>query len=509
MRTNWKRVVICLLALLMALSTVACGTGGTTGTTGSGEPGETLDNTDREPVTITFGGWGDYFLLVEQCEAFMKKYPWITVEVVKPVGQDWYTQDLIQLAAIGEMPDVFNITDLPSAMQNEWCLDITDYFRDDPESATYPEWMLPYCESNGRLYTLISTLYVDLVEVNTDILDENNITIPKYDWTVDEWASILRNTSVKGETLGTGDMYRYLQWLPAQMGNPDIAYYCYNTATGKFEFGDEFIETVNILRELINDEVAIYNTMDRVVGITTDGVDAAQQEAIEAARFDYMQSNYGSTDNFWVKGLLAMETGSSWALNWDTFNANIYTGFDWDIYPFPVKNEGDASRVCMLNEFLAVSATTEHPYESYLLMKYMSYDLDGFEAKVNFMSSYDKKVYMEKYDGLYSPTSYATTLFIYQMPPSTDERAIELYERINPNMDKEGLKWLFSNMNNGGFLNGVRVIPGHDEIIKIICDTVQHEVVLGNKTAADIAKDLEDRCNQILLDKRIEYGLNG
>lgn len=508
MTIHWKRVLACLLAFALALGTVACGDSQTVEPSGSAQVDENIDYEDHEPVTITFGGWGDYFLLCEQVEKFEEKYPWITVEVIKPVGQDWYTQDLIQLAAIGEMPDVFNIMDLPSAMQNEWCLDITDYFYDDPESASYPEWMLPYCESDGRLYTLISTLYVDLIEVNTDILDENNIDIPDYDWTISEWANILRETSVKGETIGTGDLYLYLKWLPAQMGNPNIGYYCYNTATGQFDFGDEFIETVNIIKELIDDEVSIYNTMDRVIGITADGADSAQQEAIEADRFDYMQSNYGCSDNFWIKGLFAMEATSSWALNWETFNANIYTGFDWDIYPFPVKNEGDSSRVCMLNEFLAVSATTEHPYESYLLMKYMSYDLDGFEAKVDFMSSYDKRTYMEKYDGQFSPTAYATTLFIYQMPPSTDERAVELYERINPNLDKEGLKWLFSNMNNGGFLNGVRVIPGHDEIIKEICDTVQHDVILGNKTAADIAEELEVRCNQILLEKREEYGLN-
>lgn len=504
MTIKLKRIVVCLLALVLTLSMVACNeeipSNGKTDPTGDGQY--------HEPVTITFGGWGDYFLLREQCDKFEEKYPWITVEVIKPVGTDWYTQDLIQLAAIGEMPDVFNIENLPAAMQNEWCLDITDYFNDDPESATYPEWMLPYCKANDRLYTLISTLYVDLVQVNTDILDENNVEIPEYDWTISEWAEILRETSVKGESIGTGDLYPYLQWLPAQMGNPDIGYYCYNTKTGEFDFGDEFIETVNLLKELIDDEVSIYNTMDRVIGITADGADAAAQEAIEQQRFDYMQSNYGCYENFWYKGMFATQSNSSWALNWETYFANLYTGFEWDIYPFPVKNAGDTSRVCMLNEFLAVSATTEHPYESYLLMKYMSYDLDGFEAKVDFMSTYDRKECMEKYDGQFSVTSFATTLHIYQIPPSTSERAVELYERINPNLDKEGLKWLFSNMNNGGFLNGVRVIPGFDEISKIIVDTIQHEVILGNKTAADIAEDLETRCNQILQEKRAEYGLS-
>lgn len=495
-----KRILSLVLILAMLLL-------GVTACKGDGETSGTGDNGEHEPVTITFGGWGDYFLLREQCDAFEEKYPWITVEVVKPVGQDWYADDLIQLAATGEMPDVFNIENLPVAMQNEWCLDITDYFNEDPDSSTYPEWLLEYCKSNDRMYTLVSTMYVDLVQVNLSLLDDNNIATPGYDWTIDEFMNVLRGTSVLGESIGTGNLIDYLQWLPAQFGNPDIGYYSYNTKTKQFEFGTEFVETVNILKELFDDNTALYNTMDVQIGQENTGATDEENQQISDDRFNYMQENYGCTSDFWYKGLFGIQSNSSWALNWETYYANLYTGFDWDIYPFPVKNAGDQSRVCILNEFLSVSAATEHPYESYLLAKYMSYDLDGFEAKVNFMSTYDKKATMEKYGSNYSPTMFATTLHIYQIPPSTDARAVELYERINPNLDKEGLSWLFSHMNDNGFLNGIRVIPGYDEIVSTINSSIVNDVFTGNKTAADVAVELESICNEILNSTRAEFGM--
>lgn len=511
-----KRLIALLMALVLVLSLAGCsGSPSDDKTTGETPDvgGETTtedggDVVDREPVTITFGGWGDYFLLREQCDKFEEKYPWITVEVVKPVGIDWYAEDLMQLAAIGEMPDVFNIENLSVAMQNEWCLDITEYFENDEDSKNYPEWLLEYCMANDRMYTLVSTLYVDFIQVNTTLLDEYNIPTPSYDWTIDEWTEVLRETSVLGSSIGTGNIIPYLQWLPAQFGNEDIGYYSYNTATKQFEFGTEFIETVNLLKEMFDDSVSLYDTMDIEIGINGDSTDAAVNQQVATDRFNYMMDNYGATTNFWYKGLFGIQSNSSWALNWTTYFADIYTGFDWDIYPMPVKNEGDQSRTCILNEFLAVSAATEHPYESYLLMKYMSYDLDGFEAKVDFMANYDKQTYIDKYDGMYDPTSFATTLYIYQMPPSTEDRALELYERINPDFDKEGLGQVFSMMNEGGFLNGIRIIPGFDEIGEIITEAVLTEVFTGNKTAADLAEELEGICNDILNEKREEFGLN-
>lgn len=489
-----------MMAMLMATAVTAT----------SFAPGMTsyaASDEEREPVTITFGGWGDYFLLREQCDKFEEKYPWITVEVVKPVGQDWYADDLMKLAATNEMPDVFNIENLPVAMQNEWCLDITDYFENDEESSSYPEWLLEYCKSDDRMYTLVSTMYVDLVKVNTSLLEDNNMEIPSYDWTIDDWKKVLRGTTVSGESIGTGDLEGYLEWLPAQFGNEDIGYYCYNTKTKQFEFGTEFIETVNILKELYDDSVALSNLMDVEIGVSGAGADDTENEKISTDRKNYMMENYGIDGNFWYKGKYGLLANSSWALNWETYFADLYTGFDWDIYPFPVKNEGDQARTCILNEFLAVSAATEHPYESYLLMKYMSYDLDGFEAKVDFMSNYDKEVYMEKYDE-YDPTSFATTLHIYQMPPSTEERAIELLQRINPDLDKEGLTLIFDRMNEGGFLNGVRVVPGMSEVSSLVTETITNEIFTGKKTASDVAPELEELCNDIVNKKRAEYGLN-
>lgn len=461
----------------------------------------------HEPVTISFGGWGDYFLLNEQCRKFEEKYPWITVDVVKPIGVDWYAADLTKLAATGDMPDVFNIENLPVALQNEWVLDMTDLFYNDPDHVNYPEWMLEYCTSNDRIYTLISCLYVNFIELNLSLLDEYNIPIPNYNWTIEEWADILRRTTIDGQSIGVGDLITFLQWLPGQMGNPNLDWLFYNSETKQWDFGEEFIEIVNLLKDMYDEGVALWNTLDIELGVPGSGATAEEKTAITTARYEYLMQNYGATNYLWYKGLFGMDTNSSWALNWTTFFAGVYSGFEWDIYPFPVFNEGDTSRVNMLNEFLSISASCQHPEEAYLLLKYMSYDLDGYQAKVDFMANYDKKVYMAQYPNV-SATSFATTLYIYLMPPTTDPRALDIFQQINPNMNMEGLKWLFANMNDGGYLNALRIVPGYQEVYDMLYAALRDEIFTGNRTASDMAEELQRQANEVLNRIREQYKLN-
>ena len=135
-----KKTLSLLLALLMLLAVLPAAAEET-----------------KEPVTITFGGWGDIVLLHEQVEKFEEKYPWINVEIVKPAGKDWYTADLQKLATEGNMPDVFNVEDILRFYANGWLYDMTELFENDPDSASYPAWTLPYCYVDGKLDYLIAT----------------------------------------------------------------------------------------------------------------------------------------------------------------------------------------------------------------------------------------------------------------------------------------------------------------------------------------------------------------
>ena len=137
-----KKTLSLLLALLMLLAVLPAAAEET-----------------KEPVTITFGGWGDIVLLHEQVEKFEEKYPWINVEIVKPAGKDWYTADLQKLATEGNMPDVFNVEDILRFYANGWLYDMTELFENDPDSASYPAWTLPYCYVDGKLVALYGALY--------------------------------------------------------------------------------------------------------------------------------------------------------------------------------------------------------------------------------------------------------------------------------------------------------------------------------------------------------------
>ena len=411
---------------------------------------------EREPVTITFGGWGDIALLRAQCKAFEEKYPWITVEVVKPAGVDWYADTLTQLAAENNMPDVFNIENPLQAYSNGWCYDLTDLFLDDPDSVVYPEEYLKYGVVNNQLIGVIGAMYAYGIELNLTLLEELNIPIPEYNWTVDEFADILRKTCVADTSWGTIDLNEMLWYILPQY-DENVTAGGLDPDTMTFVDNDAMVECFSLFESLMQEDVSINGYFARHIDYswTTDEGNIQKQN-------DWLMETLGATDNLWLRGKIAMRMRPSWNLTWmaNAEASGVYSGFEYAWYPFPSAVEGQQSRTALLNEFLSVSSTTEHPYESYLLLKYMSFDMDGYEAKIDFMADYDyDKVVADNPD---LDTKYINQrLLIWLLGASTEERADEIFAKLNPEeYGLGGLAAAFANRNNNAYLLPDRWLPG-------------------------------------------------
>jgi len=463
---------------------------------------------DREPVTITFGGWGSWIIYREWLDAFEEKYPWITVELVKPVDEDWYEDDLMRLAATGKMPDVFNTGEVETCLMNDWSLDLTPFFENDPDTENYLDWLLDYGTVNGRIYLIASCLYLDMMLVNTTLLDEVNAEVPDYNWTVDDLTELLRATTVKGSSIGITNIVDMLRWLPAQCGNPDLSCFSYNVKTQYFEFGEEFIECVNYCKKIYDEGLSLWEQLDLEYGNLYSGATVEENELIEENRANATMELVGDNRELWRVGKYGTCYLSSYESGW--YYSDEYVGFDWEVYPMPVFNEGEVARTCVYPDFMCVSTSAEHPYECYLLLKWMSYDIDGYEAYVDIVNNYDQEEYIKKYEGVY-PAAYfpAGAGFSGRIPAVKDDHVIELFTSMSGSIyaKKEGAHEIIDNVYNNGYVNGLTCIPNMIEIRNLIFDTVVNEVLSGNKSAADIVEDLERRCNAILDEERSAAGI--
>lgn len=435
----------------------------------------------KEPVTITFGGWGDIVLLHEQCEKFEEKYPWITVDVVKPAGKDWYADSLTQLAAEGNMPDVINIENPLQAYNNGWMYDMTDLFLSDPDSAVYPQDFLQYGVVNNKLVGLIGAMYAYGIEVNLTLLEELNIPIPEYDWTVDEWADILRKACVPGTSWGTETLWEILTYMiPSYVPGTTAA--GYDKETLRLPESEGWVEFYNMVETLVADEVST----DTYIARNIDYSWTADEANIQKIN-DWKMENFGAADNLWLRGKIAMRMRPSWNMNWDGNNPELYTGFDYDVYPFPTLVEGELAPTALLNEFLGMSATTKHPEEAYLLVKYMTYDMDGYEAKVNHMVNYNKEAMVAKYPEI-DPKYMGESIHIWLLGASTEARADEIFAKMDlTGKNKEGLAAIFENRTKNSYLLPDRYVPSYWRSNDFLNWYIQNDMAKGINSPADWA----------------------
>lgn len=184
--------------MLLGAATVFAMTG--CGNTGNGPSGKVDENgVTTDDITLTYWHYEDETTINLLAEAFMKKYPNITVET--RLISDMST-DLSAAATAGTFPDVFAGTDVDTALANQYWMDITEYWNNDPENqnlmATINEYGIGCFDTNVRfaapVYYQPSAMFVD-----RNVVETLNLTMPDTDWT---WGEMI--DFIKSATQGSG-----------------------------------------------------------------------------------------------------------------------------------------------------------------------------------------------------------------------------------------------------------------------------------------------------------------
>ena len=217
------RVFCAAFAAALSLSLISgCKPGDATesGTSGS----ETKKN-----VTLTLASWEVNALKAPWMAKFTEKHPEIKVELAEE-GKWLGTEDLAKLAAANKMPDIINVENIYTPVKNNWLMDISSYYQNDPDKAAIYENFIEFGSIGGKLYVLPSNVFFHGIKVNLTLLEDLNIPKPGYDWTIDDFMNILKASSVKGESIGTNNIIWLMKHLPAQM-NDELGWAAYTSGT--------------------------------------------------------------------------------------------------------------------------------------------------------------------------------------------------------------------------------------------------------------------------------------
>lgn len=360
-----------ILALLLCATTVFAMTG--CGNQGNGPSGKVDENgVTTDDITLTYWHYEDETTINLLAEAFMDKYPNITVET--RVISDMST-DLSAAATAGNFPDVFAGTDVDTALANQYWRDITEYWNNDPENknlmATIEEYGIGCFDTNVRyaapVYYQPSAMFVD-----RNVVEKLNLTMPDTDWT---WSEMI--DFIKKATQGSGsDKYYglgYYNRLDSLYGiaaaSPDV-----RKIKGEFGFnGTDYDLSYWALGE------------QEFADMKLAGYVAPLQGTMEM--YDWLgdpDAWFGNTGH----AVIASEGFWTFQNIWNTTVEGVsyqekYGGTDWIPYVTPNVVDEKEHNVIGSMYLGGVSTSCKYPYEAYLLLKFMGWGADGWNARMD------------------------------------------------------------------------------------------------------------------------------
>lgn len=362
---RFKKMIMGVSSLTVAgLVLGACGNGSGNGN-GTSDNGST-DNGDSdsgETVTLTYANWnlgteGDANIERLMIEAFNESQDRIEVLIDENVTTDDWNGSLATAASAGNLPDVFMLNNIPTSYTNEWLYDLSEIAQADEEFQMIPEASSNAASVGDQVVSIPFATHLFGYYVNYDILNDLNLSIPQYGFTVDELLDLVRSsTNIDQEIVGIENAAQIVDWYPGAV-NPESGWFTFNEAEGTFSLdSDEMAQGVNIARDLASNDYAYVNLPEEVKE-QLSGDDSGL-----AFRNGQITFSYNGT---WMNSAMLTEVD-----------------FEWNFLGLP---EG---RNAIVNDFLGVSQSTEYPEEAYEFAKFMSFGTEGFSERIRLTEEND------------------------------------------------------------------------------------------------------------------------
>ncbi len=357
-----RRILMAALVAVLAFILVGCGS------SSDGPSGKVDENgVTKDEITLTFWHYEDETTVNLLAEKFMEKYPNITVET--RVIEDMST-DLSAAAAAGEFPDVFEGTDSDTALANQYWADITEYWNNDPENdnlmATIDEYGIGCFDTDVR-FAAPMVYWPSAIFIDRNVIDTLNLEMPRTDWTWDEMIQLIKDATVDD---GTGMKYFGLGFYNRLDSLYGIAAVTKEERVIKGEFGFDG-ESFDLQYWATGEQ--------EFSDLQLAGYVAPRQETQE------MEDWSGDWDTwFGATGHVAVFSEGLWSYQNLWGQDGYQEQYGLDIIPYVTPNVVDEKEHNVISTMYmgGVSTSCQYPYEAYLLLKFMGWGVDGWNARI-------------------------------------------------------------------------------------------------------------------------------
>lgn len=253
---------------------------------------------------------------------------------------DVYPDQLVTLAAVGQLPDLFWIReDTPHDLATGGILmNLEPFMARDPDFDTenFLPGVLESARVNGVQYALHRDIWAPMLYYNVDHFEAAGIAAPQIGWSYDELLEISRRlTNPQANRFGMANIQT-------------------NQYSIILSFGGRFMNESQT--EFTLDEDAALAALEYIHNFPW--VYHAQPQPGDLA--DWFEPQ-------WVRGDVSMLFWGPWA--WSNYTESVE--FEWDVLPPPSGPAGTAAQIDGL--MLGISSKTEHPEEAWKLLKFLAY----------------------------------------------------------------------------------------------------------------------------------------
>jgi multiple sugar transport system substrate-binding protein len=373
----------------------------------SSDDGEKKDSGDKEEVTISVASWRfgneeENNLERQMIKAFEKEYPHINVEIDESIADPW-NDSLATAASAGKLPDVFEISNIPVSLSNDWLYDVSDLVEGDEDFEKISESVKQSLTHGDSVIALPSGQHFLGYYVNKSLYDDANLNAPEYGMTIDEFSNSVRDISdINNGVIGLNQPFSLVEWYPVA-ANDDMGIYTFKDGQVNLN-SNEFISGVNFANSLVSNNYVF------------------------TALTDDQKSSFNGENpaEVWGQGDLGLRWDGTWAVN----AINESSDFEWDFIGIP------GGKTVVVNDFMGISKSTEHPEEAYLFTKFMTFGKEGFMKRLEIVDKND--------------------LTFNSLPISTDQ---EILDEFFSRMDVPGVLQAYENIDDA-VVNLPKIVPG-------------------------------------------------
>ncbi len=362
-----------------------------------------------EPVTIRYANWNvgtqeENNIQRQLIAAYIEQHPNVTIEFVDMSGDGSWDEKLTNLAAKGQLPDVFMADRTPLYVKNGWLADLSNLVKDDADWKDVPQALKDAVTYDGKVLGLPAAQFVMGYFVNKDLFEAANLDAPEYGVSVDDFfAATTALTDVKKGRLGLDEMEFIMGWYPSTQ----------DAKLKWFSFDGKHMN---------------YNSAAFKGGIAKAG---EMKPHTWQGLTDDQKPNFKSQGPWEL--FLNQESGVRWDGGWAIPGYAQNATFNWDFMGVPGGNQA------LVADIIVVSKTAKNVEAAYDFAKWMTFS----------KAAYAKEVELAK----------AANAVPSKMPVSVDAASIDLY--LSFFGDKPGIRKALENLDNSLIESLAKIVPGY------------------------------------------------